>query len=74
MRVAANSRRDNLYNVINKALTPIRFLPTLQQIGEKTLHITSHKWLTLITLPWKRNRLLFGRPLLGAEYPTLKSV
>jgi hypothetical protein len=36
------------------------------------LHILSHIRLTLITsvLPWKRNRLLFGRPFMVTEYRT----
>jgi hypothetical protein len=32
------------------------------------LHILHHRLLTLTTLPWKRKGLLFGRPLLVAEY------
>lgn len=41
----------------------------------KTWHIFSHIQLALITLPWKRNLLVFDRPLLIAEYhTTMKSV
>jgi hypothetical protein len=41
----------------------------------KTLHILSHIQLISNMLPWKRNQLLHGRPLLVAEYrTTMKSV
>jgi hypothetical protein len=38
-----------------------------RKIGAKTVHILPHT-----RLPLKRNRLLLGRPLLVAEYPTTK--
>jgi hypothetical protein len=34
-------------------------------VGVKILHILSPTQLNLSTLSWKRNRFLFGRPLLG---------
>lgn len=38
------------------------------------LHIIHHILLTLTTLPWKRKRLLFGRPLLIAECKTRNKI
>jgi hypothetical protein len=43
--------RKNLFKILHK-----------QKSGAKTLHTLSHIRLTQIALPWKRNRLLFGRP------------
>jgi hypothetical protein len=37
-------------------------------MGAKTLHILSHIPFTLTPLPSRRNRVLFGRPLLVADY------
>jgi hypothetical protein len=46
-----------------------------RKIDVKTLHITFSYRLTSTTLPWKRSRLLLGRPSLIAEYrKKIKSV
>jgi hypothetical protein len=38
--------------------------------GKDISHVLSHIRLTLAALPWKRNRLVLGRPLLATEYET----
>jgi hypothetical protein len=43
-------------------------LVTEQKIGAKKLQIFIHIRLTLITLPWKINQLLFSRALLFTDY------
>jgi hypothetical protein len=40
--------------------------------GADPLHTLSHIRLTLSALPWKRNLLLFGKPLLVAEYSEIR--
>jgi hypothetical protein len=39
-----------------------------KKIDSQVLHLSSQIGLTLTTLPWKRNRLFFGRALMAADY------
>jgi hypothetical protein len=53
----------------------IRLIKVKERVRTKELHILSHIRLILTTLPWKRNRLLLGRPLLVDELEaTVRSI
>jgi hypothetical protein len=49
--------------IMDKLICCILIYLFLKETGAKTLYVLHHVQLTLIILPWKRNRLLLGRSL-----------